>query len=289
MHHLEEEKFGRLTVILYTRNYVTKNGSVRARWKCLCDCQKDLPEENRKYSYVNTQDLLSGKVLSCGCLHKEIVSKHGCSKTRLHQIWVDMRSRCRNPNLEYYYNYGGRGIDICPEWDVFENFKKWAFENGYNDTLTIDRINVDGDYEPHNCRWATIKEQENNKRNNICDYYEGELLTMMQFSKKINKGFSAIEYKFKKNNMSFEEIAKYFKKQDELCINVNNCNNSVIYSINNNKRHSDIISKIRRLLNNGILSDEDAILKNYLTAQKHYSHCYILSERAIDILNKKGV
>lgn len=286
MHNLYNQRFGRLLVIGYTRDYVTKNGTTVSRWICLCDCQKDLLESNREYSYIATGDLLTGKVKSCGCLHEDIVSKHGHSKTRLHKIWVDMRSRCRNPNLECYHNYGGRGIKVCEEWENFDSFMMWANSNGYNDKLTIDRIDVDGNYEPNNCRWITKKEQENNKRNNVYDYYNGELITMMQFSEKINKSFSAINYKFRNNNMSFEEIARYFKEQDMLCIDTNNCNNSVYYSKQVHKKHCEIYGKIKRLLNKGILLDEDVILKKYLTVQGHYAPCYILSDRAINILNK---
>lgn len=78
-----------------------------------------------------------------------------------------MKERCYNKNAANYRNYGGRGISICNDWlNSFESFRNWAIENGYSDSLSIDRINVDGNYEPPNCRWATQKEQNNNKRNN---------------------------------------------------------------------------------------------------------------------------
>lgn len=287
MHNLIGQRFGRLTVVGYVRDYVTKNGTIVSRWKCLCDCQLDLPEEERIYSYVATGDLLSEKVKSCGCLHKEILSKHGESRTRLHRIWIDMRTRCYNENTKVYQNYGARGIKICDEWkDSFANFREWALNNGYSDELTIDRIDVNGDYSPNNCKWSTKKEQENNKRTNIYGYYNGEKLTIAQFSEKINKYSSTIRYKYIDKNMSFEDIAKYFKEQDELCIDINSCNNSVSYSIQNNKRHSDVIAKIRRLLKNKELSNKDAVLKNYLTVQKQYRPCYLLSNEAINKLNK---
>lgn len=287
MHHLIGKKFGRLEVVGYVQDYVTKAGNIVSRWKCLCDCQLDIPEEDRKYSYIVTYDLLNEKVKSCGCLHKEIVSVHGESRTRLNRIWVDMRSRCYNSNAKDYKNYGARGIKVCDEWkDSFINFREWAINNGYTDELTIERINVNGDYSPENCKWATKKEQENNKRTNIYDYYKGEKLTMMQFADRINKSFGAVRHKFVEKNMPFEDIAKYFENQDALCVDITTNNNSVSYSIQNNKRHSDIITKIQRLLKNEVLSSKDAILRNYLTVQKQYRPCYVLSNKAINILNK---
>lgn len=276
-------RFGRLTVLRKSDDYLQKELS-NIKWHCICDCGNEVD--------VRSFDLRRGRTKSCGCLHKDIVSKHGelkngTPKSRLYQIWIDMRSRCNNKNLKCYHNYGGRGIKICDEWNEFKNFSDWSLINGYSDLLTIDRIDVNGNYEPDNCRWVTKKEQENNRRNNICDCYNGEMMTMMQFSEKINKSFSAISYKFHKNNMSFEEIAKYFEDNDAMCIDINNCNNSLTYSIQNNKRHGDIMCKIRKLLNEGKLSENDALLKNYITVQNHYRKCFLLSENAITILNKE--
>ena len=91
---------------------------------------------------------------------------HHATKTRLYKIWDGMRDRCRRVTHTQYKNYGGRGISVCDEWQDFSTFYQWAMDNGYDDMLTLDRINSNGNYEPGNCRWATMKQQAANKRNN---------------------------------------------------------------------------------------------------------------------------
>lgn len=162
-------QFERLEVICEAER--TNYGARRRLCECRCG--------NKKIVYQRA--LVSGHTRSCGCLRKEELikrsTKHNCCNTRIYNIYASMKKRCLNRNEQAYPNYGGRGNLICEEWlgeNGFENFYKWSMENGYDDKLTIDRINVNGNYEPSNCRWVTYREQNRNKRNNIVILWNGE-------------------------------------------------------------------------------------------------------------------
>lgn len=109
--------------------------------------------------------------------------KHGMRNTRIYNIWRSMNQRCSNPNTINYHRYGGRGIKVCDEWkNDFLAFADWALANGYADNLTIDRKDVNGNYEPSNCRWSTTKEQQNNKRSNRIVEWNGASHTLGEWS-----------------------------------------------------------------------------------------------------------
>lgn len=124
--------------------------------------------------------------------------KHGGTNTRLYKIWGSMKERCYRKKHSHYKNYGGRGIKICEEWKDFSAFQNWAYQYGYDDTLTIDRIDVDGNYEPSNCRWVTMKEQENNRRNNRVLVYKGVKYTASQLANLVGLNVSTIFYRLYK-------------------------------------------------------------------------------------------
>lgn len=118
--------------------------------------------------------------------------------TRIHYIWANMKSRCYNPKNNHFDSYGARGITVCDEWlNSFEAFYEWAMSHGYADNLTIDRIDNDGNYCPENCRWATIADQNRNKRNSIHIEIDGKTQTLSQWAKESGVPKSTISYRHK--------------------------------------------------------------------------------------------
>lgn len=153
--------FGRLTVIKEAGRNKTS-----LLWLCRCECGIE--------KIIQGNHLKEGKILSCGCYMKEKASSriternvtHGLSKTRFYKIWSEMLRRCSNPNAANYSMYGGRGIKVCDEWKSFEGFYKDMY-SGYKKGLSIDRIDVNGNYCKENCRWLDAKGQARNRRNTI--------------------------------------------------------------------------------------------------------------------------
>lgn len=186
---LAGEVFGRLTCI---ESAGSKNGE--RLWKCKCECGM--------FTIVSTASLRSGNTKSCGCVRREALIKrnkvHGLStvngkKTRLYNIWVRMKQRCYDKNASDYYRYGGKGVKVCDEWkNNYENFHNWAMNNGYDDTLTIERKDFRGDYNPANCTWIPIEKQARNKKTNHFIEYKGKRKTLAEWSELTNINSSTI-------------------------------------------------------------------------------------------------
>ena len=195
------KRFGRLVVIKRVEN--DKHNKVQ--WLCQCDCG------NKKI--IGSAQLLAGQTISCGCYHKEICVKnlknknnHKLSKTRLYRIYAGIKERCLNINLKAYKNYGGRGIKVCKEWkNDFMNFYNWAINNGYSDDLTIDRIDVNGNYEPNNCRWVTKKVQNRNTRANRNITYNGETHCVTEWAEILNINRTILNDRLNKLNWTIEK------------------------------------------------------------------------------------
>lgn len=171
---LSGHQFGNLKAIEQSENHCG-----RVAWKCICDCGNIV--------IVTSKYLIDGTTSSCGCLRRQITGNlrktHGMSKTRLYKTWKNMKTRCDNFKCVEYKDYGGRGIKYCNEWQKFISFYEWAVSNGYKSNLTIDRIDVNGNYEPSNCRWATNSQQAQNIRKTMNVTYNGITKTIHEWSK----------------------------------------------------------------------------------------------------------
>lgn len=184
---LTGQRFGRLMVMERSQN-----AKKQVCWRCLCDCGNEI--------ITRADNLVSGRTQSCGCFNREQSSKkhtkHGDSNTRLYSIWKKIKSRCNDKNNTRYSDYGGRGITVCSEWsESFEAFKEWSLENGYRKDLTIDRKDVNGNYEPSNCRWVTNQKQQNNRRDNHFITYNGKTRTITEWARIYNLSENALVHR----------------------------------------------------------------------------------------------
>lgn len=187
-------KFNNLTAIRYEKTYRNQQ-----YWLFKCDCGKEkiLPKHHVR----------KGEVKSCGCLLKQNKTglKHGLSKTRLYSIFQGMKNRCYNPNEPAYKNYGLKGINICPEWlNNFKTFYNWALLNGYNDNLTIERIDNSKGYYEDNCRWIPLGEQTKNTSYNLRITYLGKTQCLAKWCEELGLNKSLTQRRLKRDGWSFE-------------------------------------------------------------------------------------
>lgn len=182
------KRFGRLRVIAYHG----KNKHNIATWFCECDCGGIV--------IVPSGSLVGEYTKSCGCYAKDNPSHliHGDKGKRLYNIWKSMNERCNTKTCSSYKDYGKRGISVCQEWKDYRKFKEWSLSNGYKKTLTIDRINNNGNYEPNNCRWTTRVQQARNKRNTVYVIYNGERITIADLAEKYNVPYKRVHQRLKR-------------------------------------------------------------------------------------------
>ena len=193
-------RFERLNILCEIKE---RSKSKKVIWQCKCDCGRE--------TFVSSAHLISGHTRSCGCIQREAVksldnSTHKDSKSATYYTWNSMKSRCYNPKNDSYYRYGGRGIQVCDRWlNSYENFLE---DMGHKpDECSLDRINNDGNYDPTNCRWATIYEQANNMSNNVRMEYSGEIKTISQWARTLNIPRDKI-YRRHKSHESLDKILK---------------------------------------------------------------------------------
>ena len=200
---LTGQKFNRLVVLERAHN----SKSNQTQWLCRCDCGKT--------AIVRSSSLINGHTKSCGCFGNEVrkintdQTTHGKSHTRLYGIWSEMKGRCFCPTSKIYEYYGGKGVTVCREWLNFETFYNWAITHGYSDSLSIDRIDVNGNYEPSNCRWADKVTQMNNTTANVFYQFNGEKMTLPQIARRVGLPPSALIQRVKRLNIPLEVAVKY--------------------------------------------------------------------------------
>lgn len=210
---LSGQRFGKLVAL----RCVGKDRHNNAIWLCRCDCGSQ--------KRVVSRALVCGSTTSCGCRERGmfingIPRRHGGSGEALYRVWSGMRNRCYDANRKKYPNYGGRGIKVCPEWlHDYGAFRAWAYAHGYDPSLpgwecSIDRIDVDGDYSPVNCRWVSMAEQAKNKRNAVRLNYRGRVIGTEEAERIGGIAYTTIRSRIKRGwsvERAIEQPARVFK------------------------------------------------------------------------------
>lgn len=194
VHDLTGQKFGLLTVI-----GLAETDTRKTYWVCKCDCG------NMKT--VRSDSLLCGAIKSCGCIKRKQDEvnltknhRHKMSGTRIYSEWQGMKGRCYNKGSARYADWGGRGIEVCEQWrNSFESFYTWSMANGYQDNLTIDRIDNNGNYCPENCRWVGQQEQCRNRRSNINITIGNSTRTLMEWCEIFQVDYTNVNARYHRN------------------------------------------------------------------------------------------
>ena len=193
---LSGQQCGRLLVIklAYKRARIPKGGNI-IYWNCLCSCGREV--------IINGDRLRLGRTQSCGCYRTELLKnktgtkhhgyRHGKSRSRIAAAWQHMKQRCYNKNDQFYHRYGARGISVCERWMIFDNF--YADMGDPPPGMTLERIDNNGNYEPNNCKWANMKEQNLNTSRNRLLTLNGETLPLSQWTKRLGVSKTTIHYR----------------------------------------------------------------------------------------------
>lgn len=192
---LTGKRYGELVVVKRSEN--TSKGL--ATWECKCDCGKT--------TIVRGSSLRNSTVKSCGCRRFRIkpTLQHGMSHTKLYYVWNNIKRRCYEKTNPAYKNYGGRGIKMCDSWkNSFESFGEWALNNGYSDSLTIERVDVNGNYCPENCTWIPRNKQQNNRTSCLFYTYNGETKNLMEWCNYFNMPYMTVYTRLFRWNWDFE-------------------------------------------------------------------------------------
>jgi hypothetical protein len=202
---LSGQRFGRLTAI----EMIGPNRNKQIVWRCVCDCGNE--------TFVTATVLHRGAVRSCGCLRRDTTRKnktiHGHRYERLYGIWKNMIKRCHLETDRSYGRYGERGISVCDEWrNSYDNFRDWSYENGYEDDLSIDRMDNDGNYSPNNCRWTDRFTQANNTRRSRPITYDDITHSISEWSRLFGVNRHSLRYRIEHGNM--RDFENYFANHD---------------------------------------------------------------------------
>ena len=188
-------RYGRLVAV--EQRGFDNHGRAVWLWRCDCGTEKELQ------AYV----VRNGHAKSCGCLLKDNKTGliHGGYGTRLYKTWSTMKARCNNKNMPEHRWYGARGISVCEGWNDFSTFREWALANGYADNLTIERIDVNGNYEPDNCTWILLEEQGRNKTNTVYFKINGITKPLMDWADEYGVPRSTVYVRYTRGKYPFRD------------------------------------------------------------------------------------